>query len=316
MKGILVSEDVERRQAAALEAAAPGIVRQAFVDGEEPLALDEVEVAYFSGELYPGRSRPFARTVLSLPSLRWIHTFSAGVDDRFFQRLLEAGVRITTSSGAHAVPIAHTAILYVLALSRDLPGWMNDQAVARWNPREVLDLQGRRLVVVGLGPIGLEVARLGQALRMEVIGLRRSPRGDEPCETRPLADLRGVLPEAHAVVLALPLNRETRGILGAPELRLLSPEAVLVNVGRGDLVDEDALVAALEAGQLGGAGLDVFREEPLPAESPLWRHPRVIVTPHSSGTCPENLLRADEIFLDNLARYRQGEALRNEVAGS
>lgn len=310
---ILLSPAAEGRLREALEDVAPEISRVVLALEGETAGLEDVEVAYFSGDLFPDDVRPLARALRAVPALRWLHTFSAGVDDRFFQRMLEAGIRISTSSGAGAVPIAHTVMLYLLALSRDLPGWLADQAQRRWNPRPLVDLQGRRLVVAGLGPIGLAVARLARAFGMRVVGLRRSPRGDEPCETRPLSALREVLPEAHALVLALPLQPETRGLLGARELACMQADAVVINVGRGELVDEAALVAALAEGRLGGAGLDVFQVEPLPDDSPLWSLPNVIVTPHSSGTTPDNQRRADEIFVDNLGRYLKGAPLRNEV---
>lgn len=310
---ILVSEWIEKRFGDALRTAAPGhplaVLRGEAVDGD----VAAVEAAFFSGDLFPDGARPLARALHQAPELRWLHVFAAGVDHPFFQRLLARGVRITTSSGASAVPIAHTVLLYVLALSRDLPGWGRDQAARRWNPRDVEDLQGRTLVVLGLGPIGLEVARLAQAFRMEVVGVRRTPRGDEPCETWPLERLDDVLPRAEWLVLALPLADETRHVLDSRRLALLPRGARVVNVGRGALIDEAALAEALASGQVGGAGLDVFEVEPLPPESPLWTHPRVVVTPHASGTNPGNHLRAAESFVENLARYARGEPLRNEA---
>lgn len=310
---LLISAGVEGRLGDAIDREAPGVRRVVL----EPLGrtggLAEVEAAYFSGDLFPDDVRPLARALREVRELRWLHSFSAGVDDRFFQRMLSRGTRITTSSGAQAVPIAQTVMMYLLALSRDLPGWLDDQAQRRWKPRDIVDLQGRTLVVVGLGAIGLEVARLGQAFGMEVVGVRRTPTGSEPCETRTLAELPELLSRADAVVLALPLSDETRGLLGAPQLARMRPDAVVVNVGRGELIDEPALVEALRAGIIGGAGLDVFAVEPLPAESPLWSMRNVIVTPHSSGTSVGNLRRADEIFLENVGRYVRGEPLRNEV---
>lgn len=281
-------------------------------EGETP-GLEDVEVVYFSGDLYPQGMRPFLLALRQVPALRWLHSFSAGVDDEFFQRLLERGVRVSTSSGAHAVPIAQTVMMYLLALSRDLPGWLGDQAARRWNPRDLVDLQGRTLGVVGLGPIGVEVARLGQAFGMQVIGLRRTPRGDEPCTTWPISRLHELLALVDDLVLALPSNDETRGLIDRRALATLKPGSTLVNVGRGDLVDQSALVEALQQGRLAGAGLDVFEREPLPAESPLWSLPNVIVTPHSSGSTPGNLHRASAIFVENLTRYVRGESLRNEV---
>jgi len=257
--------------------------------------------------------RPLLRALKQTSGLRWLHSFSAGVDNVFFQRLLERGVRITTSSGAQAVPIAQTVMLYLLALSRDLPGWLRDQSERRWNPRQIRDLQGLTLGVVGLGPIGLEVARLGAAFRMRVLGFRRTPRGDEPCETLPLSALRDRLPEIDALVLALPLTPETHRLIDREALARVKPGCLVANVGRGELIDPTALADALAEGRVAGAGLDVFDPEPLDPESPLWAMSNVIVTPHSSGTSPGNLERASEIFVDNVGRYVRGETLRNEV---
>jgi phosphoglycerate dehydrogenase-like enzyme len=150
---------------------------------------------------------------------------------------------------------------------------------------------------------------------MRVIGVRRRPRGDEPCETWPIAELSKLLPQADCLVLALPLTDDTRHLIDAAALAAMKRSAVLVNIGRGGLVDEGALTAALRAGSLAGAGLDVFEVEPLPPTSPLWELPNVIITPHSSGTSSGNFHRASEIFVDNLRRYVRGEPLRNEVAG-
>ena len=311
---ILITSAVESRYAAQLDAVAPGVPRLTLESAEgEKHGYAEVEVVYFSADLYPDRMGPFLRALKEVSKLRWLHSFSAGVDNVFFQRLLERGARLTTSSGAQSAPIAQTVMLYLLALSRDLPGWLHDQSRRRWNPREIRDLQGSVLGVVGLGPIGLEVAALGMAFQMNVIGVRRTPRGDEPCETWPLARLPELLERVDHLVLALPLTEETHHLIDESALAKMKPDAILVNVGRGGLVDEAALVDALSRGRLGGAGLDVFDVEPLPEESPLWDLPNVIVTPHSSGTSPGNFFRATDLFLENLRRYRAGEPMQNEV---
>jgi D-2-hydroxyacid dehydrogenase (NADP+) len=311
---ILVSDQVEARYAARLEELAPGVPR--VIVGPEAVAGDAsaVEVAFFSGDFFPDRTRDFVLALRDAAGLRWLHTFSAGVDHPWFQVLRKRGVRLSTSSGAHAAPIAHTVLLYLLALARDLPAWMDAQRRHAWERHRSRDLDDLVLGVVGLGPIGCEVARLGRALGMRVVGTRRTPRGDEPCETWPLARLDELVALADALVLALPLTDETRRILDAGRLGRMKPGAWLVNVGRGGLVDEAALVESLRSGRLGGAGLDVFEVEPLPPESPLWTLPNVIVTPHNSGDTPGNAPRAALIFLENLSRYARGEALRNEVA--
>jgi len=310
---ILVSDEVEERRASALDAAAGGMPRCILRASGPSSDPSLVEIAFFSGDLFPERTRDFVLSLAKSERLRWLHTFSAGVDHPWFRSLKERGVRITTSSGAAAVPIAQTVILYLLSLSRNLPAWLDAQRRRAWEPHDVQDLQGLLLGVVGLGPIGLEVARLGATLRMRVIALRRTPRGDEPCETWALSRLHELLPRADAVVLALPLTGATRHLLNASAIAAMKPGAMLVNVGRGELVDESALVAALERGALRGAGLDVFEKEPLPPESPLWSLPGVIVTPHASGRTPSNYARAEAIFLDNLGRFSRGEVLLNEA---
>ena len=314
MRGTLfISDGIEAQLGSEMDAAAPELPR--WISPPEAPEPDyaKIEALYFSGDIFPERSREFAIAALKAENLRWMHTFSAGVDDTFFASLLERGVRLTTSSGAQAVPIAQTVILYLLALSRDLPGWLVDQQQRRWNPRSIRELTGLHLGVIGLGPIGEEVARLGAAMGMKVTGLRREPRGDELCETRPMEALAELLPEVDALVMAVPLTEATRNLMDAAAFEALKPGALFVNVARGEVVDEEALIAALRDGRLGGAGLDVFREEPLAADSPLWAMPNVLITPHSSGTCPGNQLRASEIFLHNLRAYVEGGPLLNEV---
>lgn len=311
---LLVSAPVEERYGAELESAAPGLPRVIVgPDGAIHGDVSAVELAYLSGDLYPAKMRGFVLALRDAPRLRWLHTFSAGVDHPWFQALRARGVRLTTSSGAHAVPIAHTVLLYLLALARGLPAWLDAQRRRAWEPHSFTDLQGLVLGVVGMGPIGTEVARLGAACGMRVIAVRRTPRGDEPCETWSLARLDELLARADALVLALPLTDDTRHLLGASRIARMKPGSWLVNVGRGALVEEAALVEALREGRLGGAGLDVFEIEPLPPESPLWSLPNVLVTPHSSGDTPGNLARATVIFVDNLGRFARGETLRNEA---
>lgn len=312
---ILVSDFVETHHGADLAAAAPSMPRAVLRAGGG-LAGDEsdIEIAYFSGDLFPDRAAEFWRPVLRLEKLRWIHSYSAGVDHWVFQKMLEKGVRLTTSSGASAVPIAHTVMLYLLALSRDLRRFLEAQARHAWEPRSIQDLSGRILGVVGLGPIGLEVAKLGNAFGMRVIGMRREARGDEPCETWPLSRLDELLASVDDLVLALPLTAETRHLIDARALARLKPTSRVINVGRGELIEEGALAAALAEGRLAGAGLDVFELEPLPPESPLWDLRNTIVTPHSAGTNPGNDERATALFLDNLRRWQRGTALLNEVS--
>ncbi len=278
-----------------------------------------IELAYFSGDVFPDRARGFFAATQGAPNLRWLHVFNAGVDHPVFQRFLERGVRLTTSAGASAEPIAQTALAGLLWLARGFPHWQDAQRRRSWEPlraQEVpRELRGQTLIVVGLGGIGLELARLARALGLHVIGVRRSPaRGGEPAdEIHPPARLRELLPRADWLALACPLTPETRRMIDADALARLPRGARLINVGRGELVHEAALVDALRAGQLAGAYLDVFEIEPLPAESPLWDLPGVIVTPHNSAASRGNERRQTEAFLRNLRHWLRGEPLAHEA---
>ncbi|MEY4391327.1 MAG: hypothetical protein RLZZ544_36, partial [Actinomycetota bacterium] len=169
------------------------------------------------------------------------------------------------------------------------------------------------LAVIGMGPIGMEIARIGVAMNMKVEAVRRAAKGDEPCPTFPMSDLHAVLGRADWVASALPLTPDTRQVFDAGAFAAMRTGARFINVGRGELVDEDALVAALRSGHLAGAGLDVFATEPLPEDSPLWGMDNVIVTPHNSGSSTTSNQRSEAIFLDNLERWTNGAALNNLV---
>ena len=298
-----------------IAAIAPDLEVIALRPGEDVSAddIERITIAFFSNDAWPERAGPFFRIALGATNLRWFHSMSAGVDSPVFSRFLERGARLTTSSGASAPPIAGTVMLYLLALSRNLPGWLRSQSAHDWAPAPFRELDGQRLVVVGYGPIGHEVVRLATAFRMEPVVVRRSARGDEPCPVRPLSDLADTVRDADAVVVALPLAPETRGIISADVIASMAADAVFVNVGRGELVDQAALTDALASGRLAGAGLDVFDPEPLPSDDPLWDLPNVIVSPHTSGSSDGTTKRVVEIFLDNLDRFVRGESLRNEV---
>ncbi len=285
--------------------------------GEEVSAedIERITIIFFSDDAWPERAGAFFKVAIATTNLQWLHSMSAGVDSPVFSTFLERGARLTTSSGASAPPIAGTVMLYLLALSRDLPGWLRAQAAHQWAPAPFRDLEGQRLVVVGYGPIGQEVVRLATAFGMRPVVVRRSAHGDEPCPVRPLSELGEAVRDAEAVVVALPLAAETRGIISADVIAGMGADTVFVNVGRGELVDQDALTDALVSRRLAGAGLDVFDPEPLPPDSALWDLPNVIISPHNSGASVGTRARVADIFLDNLGRFVRGEPLRNEVLG-
>jgi phosphoglycerate dehydrogenase-like enzyme len=315
---VFLTDDEWGRRSADLLAAAPGIDPVLLVRDQSihDVDLARIEVACFSADAWPSRAAPFFGVALRAPNLRWLHSFSAGTDSPVFASLLERGVRVTSSSGAAARPIAQSVAMYLLALSRDLPAMLRAQAEQRWTPLDYNGLEGQRILVVGYGPIGREVVRLAETLGMRPLVCRRSAQGDEPCEVRPLASLVDAVRDVDWVVVALPLTGETRSLIDADVLAAMKPGAGFVNVGRGELVDEDALVARLNDGHIGKAALDVFAVEPLPADSPLWSMPNVIVSPHSSGSTEASSARAAAIFVDNLGRFLRGESLANEVAGA
>jgi len=277
------------------------------------------EVAFFSGDVFPDYSRQFFSATRKAPRLKWLHVFNAGVDHPIYTEMLERGVRLTTSSGSASVAIAQTAIAALLALARGFPHWLAAQRRREWAPVRAeaspRDLRGQTAVILGLGRIGTEIARLAQALGLTVIGVRRGPRrpGDPVDELHPPAALAGLLGRCDWLVLACPLSPETRGLVGAALIAKLPRTASIINIARGEIVDEAALIAALQSGRLAGAYLDVFATEPLPPGSPLWDLPNVIVTPHNAGAAAGNDERVLEIFLDNLGRWHRGVALVNEV---
>ncbi len=312
---LLISDNVWGRHADAIRAISPGITPIIY-EGNEVLPeeiISTINTVFYSSDLWPERSRGFVLSILKSTSVKWMHTFSAGVDSPFFVQLMERGIRLTNSSGATASPIAQTTILYMLALSRNVRAWFQHQEKHEWARQEFAELDGARLAVIGMGPIGIEIARLGVALNMNVEAIRRTPTGSEPCPTFSFDQLQSVLARADWVAVALPLTDNTRQIFNAETFAIMKSGAHFVNVGRGELVDEESLVAALQSGHLAGAALDVFATEPLPSDSPLWDMDNVIITPHSSSASARSGLRSEDIFLKNLARYVAGEPMVNEV---
>jgi len=326
-RGLLVSTRFLGRHGAALEAAARsgGLALERIIVPDDPEARIEasdcarIELAYFSGDLFPERSRAFFAAAFAAPNLRWLQVFNAGVDHPVFQRFVAKSVRLTTAAGSSAEPIAQTAIAGMLMLARGFPHWLDAQRRGVWEPLPETcvpaDLRGQTLLVFGLGEIGREIARLARAFGLHVIGVRRSPAAtDDPVdELHPPARMRELLPRADWLAIACALTDETRGAIDADALARLPRGARVLNVARGGVIDEPALVESLREGRLAGAYLDVFAEEPLPAASPLWALPNVIVTPHNSSASRGNERRQAEVFLRNLVRYGRGEPLENVV---
>jgi len=272
---------------------------------------EDIEVA--AGHLDP-------QAALALPRLRWYQQWGAGAEWVLeHPEIRDRDLVVTNVSGVHAVPISEHVLAMMLALARRLPEAVRAQDRHQWVrggwSQPIMELAGKTLLVVGLGAIGARLARLAAALDMQVIGVRRDPERPVPGVERVVGPdaLDAVLPEADLIVLTVPLTPETRHLIGAAELALMKPSALIFNVGRGGTIDQQALVAALQAGQIAGAGLDVTDPEPLPADSALWDMDNVLITGHYSGSTPAYDERALEIFEENLGHYARGEPLRNRL---
>lgn len=248
-------------------------------------------------------------------SLRWIHVAAAGVDTLLFPELVDSGVIVTNSRGIFDRPIAEFVLGSILAFAKDMPGSLRRQQARKWEHRETERIDGCSAMVVGTGAIGRETARLLDAVGMAVSGVGRTARTNDPDfgEVYASSDLAEVVGDADYLVMIAPLTESTRGLVDARVLAAMKPSARVINVGRGELVQEEALIEALDAGQIAGAALDVFPIEPLPAYSRLWDMENVLVSSHLSGDALGWLERLADLFLDNADRYRRGESLLNVV---
>jgi phosphoglycerate dehydrogenase-like enzyme len=246
--------------------------------------------------------------------LRWVQASSAGIGQfvkRYHYDTLMPQTIFTTASGIHARPLAEFCIMALLMHYKKTLPTLSNQLAHRWERFSGTDLEGRTIAIVGLGHIGLEVARLASALGMQVIGTNAVPLSTSLARYYPPEQIHQMLPQAEVLVLCVPHTPQTENMIGAPELSLLPDGAYLINIARGAVIDETALIDALRSGHLAGAALDVFAEEPLPASSPLWDMPNVIVSPHSASTSDRENERLVDLFCDNLRRFLDGQPLSN-----
>lgn len=299
-------------------------------DGRSPIPLaerDRIEVAYLSpdimGDSSKTRSTPafesFFAQIREAPRLRWLHLCTAGADRPMFQEFVQQGVIVTTSSGANAQPVAHTALAALLYFGRGLPHWQAAQRTHEWQPvrneRGLPALQGSTVTVVGTGPIGREICRLCREIGMHVIGVRRSAEQIVECdETRTYDELDEILPRTGWLILACPLTETTRHLIDLTRLLKLPSTAYLINLSRGEVAVDDAIRHVLSTGALAGAFLDVFEQEPLPFDSPLWDVPNLVIAAHSASMAPGFARRTAALFADNVGRWIDGMPLRNAVA--
>jgi phosphoglycerate dehydrogenase-like enzyme len=247
--------------------------------------------------------------------LRWVHSWVAGADFDLVPEMVASPVVLTSSAGNGAIPLAEQAILLMLMLDRNVPRWMAAQREHRWDRFTHGELNGRTVGIVGLGNSGADLAEKCRAFHMRVLGVRRHADRSVAGVERiwPPERLLEMLPECDFVVVAAPITPGTRGLLGEAAFRAMKASAFYVCFSRGGVADDAALHRALREGWIAGAGLDAHGTEPLPADSPFWDLPNVIVTPHNGATTAGTLERAGEIFIDNLRRFEAGEPLRNVV---
>jgi len=315
------SRDLERIRAAAPGARLVTVSIEGLADGP----LDDVEVM-LRGWL---TSEAFDRLLVRAPQLAWVHSATSGVDRALTPASRERGLVVTNARGVFSRPIAEYVLMMILSVSRKLPQLLELQRERTWQPLEGAELRDVTVGIVGLGSIGRAVGALATAFGCRVVAVRRradagSSALGEDGDDRSLGELMldrvggpdtlpELLAESDFIVLAAPLTPETREMINAETLAMVKPGSWLINVARGRLIDERALLRALDDGPLGGAVLDTFHDEPLPPDSPFYAMPNVIVTPHTSWSSGRVLDRSVELFCDNLRRFAAGEPLLNVV---
>jgi phosphoglycerate dehydrogenase-like enzyme len=263
-----------------------------------------------------------AWAVRAAPGLRFVQATAAGAGQQVRRAELTSDelerVAISSAAGVHAVPLAEWSVFGLLAFAKQLPRLRREAIERRWDHYPTNELRGQTLLVVGVGAIGLEVARLASAFGMRVVGVKRSTGDQLPHvdSLHPPEELRELVADAHAIVVTLPLTDETRGLIDRDTIARMRAGAIFVNVGRGKVVDEEALIEALQSGRLAGAALDVTAKEPLPADSPLWELENVIISPHTAALSRHENERIVELFAENLRRYLRGDELLSRVRTS
>jgi phosphoglycerate dehydrogenase-like enzyme len=263
-----------------------------------------------------------AAEAASAPRLKWVHTSAVAVETLALPELFARDIVVSNSRGVQATPIAEHVFAVLLALAKQLPAVLDAQRERRWAQNDLVGdrlpwlLHRRTLGLIGVGTIGAEVALLADAFGMHVMGMRRRPGNEQVPgvhEMLSYGDLDTLLTRADVIVIAAPLTAETANMIGREQIARMKKGAVLINVGRARIVDHVALADALNRGHLGGVSLDVFHQEPLPADDPLWFAPNTILTPHTSGFRQGHWDEVIELFADNLTRYERGEPLRFRI---
>ncbi|HYK96330.1 MAG TPA: D-2-hydroxyacid dehydrogenase [Candidatus Dormibacteraeota bacterium] len=323
----ILSARIRQRDLERIREVSPGSrIVNLSVEGLADGPVDDVEVL-LRGWLV---AEAFDRLLARAPHLTWVHSATSGVERALTPAALAREILVTNARGVFSRPIAEHVLMMILAVSRHLPQLLELQHERTWQPLEGRELRELTIGIVGYGSLGQSVASLASAFGAHVIAMRRRPdTRTEPAATRtdgdgfpfdPVVDrlvgpdgLLDLLAESDVVVLAAPLTQETDGLIDEAAVAAMKRDAWLINVARGRLIDDTALIRALRENRIGGAALDTFRDEPLPQASPYWSLPNVIVTPHTAWSSARVLDRSIDLFCDNLVRFSRGESLRNVV---
>jgi D-2-hydroxyacid dehydrogenase (NADP+) len=286
----------------------------ALVERTDPSLQGKLDALLSRAEVIYGFAPP-AQMIVRAPLLKWVHAPSAGIERFLISSIIESRILLTNSSGIHGVQVSETVFMMLLMLSKKAPLFFRQQQEKTWQRVVPEVLEAKTIGILGLGVIGREVARRGKAFGMRVIALEAKETGqtDNVDAIFSPQQIKEVLAQSDYLVVTLPLTLETNKLLGEAELRAMKKTAYLVNVARGGIIDEVALVRALSENWIAGAGLDVFAAEPLPPESRLWNLPNVIITPHVAGDREDYNELAVNLFCENLSRYLDGQELINLV---
>ena len=311
---LLVLADPAEPQLAMLKALAPA---PAIVIGNRPEAFADAAGEATAILNWSGSADLLRAVFLKAPKVRWVHSRSAGMDGQLFPEMVASPVPLTNGSGVFSAPLGEFVLAAILYFAKGFRRMVASQEAGRWDPFDIVEVAGQTVGIVGYGDIGRAVARSVKPMGMRVLAVRRNPAAGQP---DPLVervyapgDRIEMISQCDYVAVTAPLTPETQGMIGRAELAAMKPEAVLINVGRGPVVEESALIEALEERRIKGAALDVFNREPPPEGHPFYKLGNVLMSAHCADHTPDWLERAMRFFLEQYARFEKGEPLKNVV---
>ncbi|WP_121612135.1 D-2-hydroxyacid dehydrogenase [Mesobacillus foraminis] len=302
---LIITQNLEQKQINTIEQIIPS---WEIITGKEPSNWQE---HLNDAEIIVGWKKEIASSLDDCSCLRWIQSWSAGVNSLPLERLESRNILVTSANGVHAYPISETIFAMMLGFTRKINTYVKNQLEKKWDHSGLKhEIHGKTIGILGVGAIGKETARIAKAFRMNVLGVRHSGKPEEYVDKMYTpGQLNEILPLCDYVVVTLPLTKETHHLFGREQFSRMKPSAFIINIGRGAIIDESELFLALSGGKIAGAGLDVFEEEPLGGDSPLWDMDNVIITPHTAGSTEYYTKRViEDIFMPNLKMYLKGES--------